>query len=48
LLRKLVINYLYMFPVDYGERQRICQKLNISMVYVQKKMQRLLAQERKR
>ncbi|MGA2957299.1 MAG: hypothetical protein ABSF48_16435 [Thermodesulfobacteriota bacterium] len=48
LLRKLVINYLYMFPVDYGERERICQKLNISMVYVQKKIQRLLAQERKR
>jgi len=31
LLRKLAINYLYMFPVDYKEKQQICTSLDIPM-----------------
>jgi hypothetical protein len=31
LLKRLVLHYLYMFPVDYKERQRICNTLGITM-----------------
>ena len=29
ILKQMVINYLYMFPVDAGEKQRICSMLEI-------------------
>jgi predicted phosphodiesterase len=29
VLKRMVINYLYMFPVDFRERQRICDALDI-------------------
>lgn len=44
LLRAMVINYLYMFPVELRERQRICKLLNITMD-VQRKIHRLKARE---
>lgn len=31
LLKRFVIDYMYMYPVDYANKQRICTKLGISM-----------------
>lgn len=31
LLRRLVLDYLYLYPTDYDDRQRLCQKLEIRM-----------------
>jgi hypothetical protein len=31
LMKKMVIHYLYMFPTDYKERQKICNLLGISV-----------------
>jgi hypothetical protein len=39
VLKRMVINYLYMFPVDFAERQRICSGLDIPV-----NSQRLIAQ----
>jgi len=47
ILRKMVVDYLYMFPVEYMERQKICGKLGITLE-TQKKIDRLTALERGR
>lgn len=31
LLKQLVINYMYLYPCDYKVRQRICDKLGITV-----------------
>jgi len=31
LLRRMATEYLYMFPTEYAEKQRICKALDISM-----------------
>jgi hypothetical protein len=31
LMKKMVLHYLYMFPTDYKERQKICNLLGIAM-----------------
>jgi len=47
ILTKMVLDYLYMFPVEYMERQKICKRLGIKMD-TQKKFSRLMALERRR
>jgi predicted MPP superfamily phosphohydrolase len=46
ILRMLVLHHFYMFPVDYQTKQRLCQKLGISITSVKNldPAQRLLPQ----
>lgn len=46
ILRRLVINYLYMFPVEYKERQRICDKIGIPMI-TQRRIEQVSTQKKK-